>query len=78
MSEAHNDLGEEWRLHFGIDGTPGDAQDRPHPFVGKSACYACGLSLSAKCHTGISSAIGDKPCCNCSRPSLGIYDNEFQ
>jgi hypothetical protein len=48
------DSGESWRQLFGIDGTAGDAQDIPHPFVPASpggACTVCGLPSSHRKHT---------------------------
>jgi hypothetical protein len=40
------DRGEQARQAAGIDGTAGDAQDVPHPYIpdGGSACVACGLA----------------------------------
>ena len=48
------DRGEPWRQMFGIDGTAGDAQDEPHPFVPDNPggpCVVCGLARSYRKHT---------------------------
>lgn len=46
--------GEPHRQALGIDGTAGDAQDVPHPFVRdvviSGACVVCGLSESYSKH----------------------------
>lgn len=48
------DRGEPHRQRLGIDGTAGDAQDVPHPFVADAvygACVVCGLARSYRKHT---------------------------
>lgn len=48
------DRGESYRQMFGIDGTAGDAQDRPHPFVPDDPggpCVVCGLARPHRQHT---------------------------
>lgn len=52
-AEAFQDLGEPYRQALGIDGTAGDAQDRPHPFIdvpGAGGCVACGLAEPYRQH----------------------------
>lgn len=51
------DQGEAARRRLGIDGTAGDAQDVPHPFVPNTKadspwCLACGLSRAFRGHLG--------------------------
>lgn len=45
--------GEPYRQELGIDGTAGDAQDVPHPFVASSAgpCLVCGLAEPYRKHS---------------------------
>ena len=41
------------RQFYGIDGTMGDAQDKPHPFVASLRgpwCAICGLAHQARVH----------------------------
>lgn len=49
-----SERGEALRLRYGIDGTPGDAQDVDHPFHpaqgGESWCVVCGLSQAYRRH----------------------------
>jgi hypothetical protein len=49
------DRGESERQRLGIDGTAGDAQDVPHPYVPDgepgSACVVCGLGRRHRKHT---------------------------
>jgi hypothetical protein len=52
--EQFQELGEAWRQNLGIDGTAGDAQDEPHPFIPASPggpCVVCGLAESWRKHT---------------------------
>jgi hypothetical protein len=48
------DRGEAERQRLGIDGTAGDAQDVPHPYVPDgvpgSACVTCGLAQGYRKH----------------------------
>ncbi len=48
--------GEQERQRLGIDGTAGDAQDIPHPYVpdgpAGSACVVCGLAQGYRKHEG--------------------------
>lgn len=45
--------GEALRLRYGIDGTPGDAQDVDHPFHSSADgwCVVCGLSAQHRRHS---------------------------
>lgn len=59
---AFQDAGEPYRRALGIDGTAGDAQDVPHPFIradGASYCVVCGLAESLKQH-GLSLVTADE------------------
>ena len=53
MQEFQN-VGETYRRDLGIDGTAGDAQDKPHPYTEDSrypgVCIVCGLAASYKKH----------------------------
>lgn len=52
MQEFQNS-GEAYRRALGIDGTAGDAQDVPHPFIptpGEHGCIACGLRETYRQH----------------------------
>ncbi len=47
--------GEVWRRRFGIDGTAGDAQDVPHPYVHdpfSDSCVVCGCARQYAKHGG--------------------------
>jgi hypothetical protein len=55
LTMADNDFqerGESERQRLGIDGTAGDAQDVPHPYVpdGVDACLVCGLAQGYRKH----------------------------
>jgi hypothetical protein len=54
MDSGFQDRGEKHRQALGIDGTAGDAQDVPHPYVPDgadgSACVVCGLAKSYAKH----------------------------
>jgi hypothetical protein len=49
---GEEDDGEDQRQSAGIDGTPGDAQDVPHPYGGPpdGTCPACGMNDGASVH----------------------------
>lgn len=55
MTDIHDlqESGESLRQAHGIDGTMGDAQDVPHPFVEATtdpSCIICGLAEPARAH----------------------------
>jgi 8-oxo-dGTP pyrophosphatase MutT (NUDIX family) len=85
---AFQDRGEPVRQRYGIDGTAGDAQDRPHPFTrdGDYAwCVACGMPRSHPAHNcQCCNGAGEHPtgheCYRCGagmRPSAAEWANPF-
>lgn len=66
VSDAFQGQGEQTREAAGIDGTAGDAQDIPHPFIpaprgNARACMMCGLSQAADVHAVKSAGITGSP-----------------
>ena len=52
-TEMVQEEGGQDRRFYGIDGTMGDAQDVPHPYVGSiygEWCSLCGLNRSHRAH----------------------------